>query len=84
MSAIADDDTIGVYDLKAHLSSVLEEVISGRVVTVTRHGHAIARIHPAVTSTLEERRAAIERMKRARTGRKLGMSAKAAIAEGRQ
>lgn len=84
MSAIADDDTIGVYDLKAHLSSVLEEVIAGRVVTVTRHGHAIARIHPAVTSTLEERRAAIERMKRARTGRKLGMSAKAAIAEGRQ
>jgi prevent-host-death family protein len=84
MTAIADDDTIGVYDLKAHLSSVLEEVISGRVVTVTRHGHAIARIHPAVTSTLEERRAAIERMKRARTGRKLGMSAKAAIAEGRQ
>lgn len=84
MTAIADDDTIGVYDLKAHLSSVLEEVIAGRVVTVTRHGHAIARIHPAVTSTLEERRAAIERMKRARTGRKLGMSAKAAIAEGRQ
>lgn len=84
MTAIADDDTIGVYDLKAHLSSVLEEVIAGRIVTVTRHGHAIARIHPAVTSTLEERRAAIERMKRARKGRKLGMSAKAAIAEGRQ
>ena len=84
MTAIADDDTIGVYDLKAHLSSVLEEVIAGRIVTVTRHGHAIARIHPAVTSTLEERRAAIERMKRARKGRKLGMPAKAAVAEGRQ
>lgn len=84
MTAIADDDTIGVYDLKAHLSSVLEEVIAGRVVTVTRHGHAIARIHPAVTSTVDERRAAVERMKRARAGRKLGQPVAELIAEGRK
>lgn len=83
MSAIAEDDSIGVYDLKAHLSSVLEEVIAGRVVTVTRNGHAIARIHPAVTSSQEERRAAIKRMKRARRGRELGLPVKDAIAEGR-
>ncbi len=83
MSAISENDTIGVYDLKVNLSSVLEEVLAGRIVTVTRHGHAIARIHPAVTSSQEERRAAIERMKRARRGRELGLPVKDAIAEGR-
>lgn len=84
MSAISDEDTIGVYDLKVHLSSVLEEVLAGRIVTITRHGHAIARLHPATASTAEERGAAIERMKRARVGRRLGMSLHEAINEGRR
>ena len=83
MSAIAKDNTIGVHDLKAHLSSVLDEVSAGRVVTVTRRGHAIARIHPVATATFADRRAAVARMKRARMGRKLGVSAMAAISEGR-
>jgi len=84
MSVIADDGTVGVYDLKTHLSSVLEEVIAGRMVTVTRHGHPIARIQPATASTADERRAAIERMKEARKGRRIGMSMRDAIAEGRR
>lgn len=59
MSALADDGTIGVYDLKNRLSSVLEEVMAGREVTVTRHGHPIARIAPVVRSTEEDRASAI-------------------------
>lgn len=83
MSAISENDTIGVYDLKVNLSSVLEEVQAGRIVTVTRHGHPIARIHPASLASPDERRGAIARMKRARAGRRLGISMREAIDEGR-
>lgn len=84
MSVVADDGTVGVYDLKTHLSSVLEEVSAGRMVTVTRHGHPIARIQPVSASSADERRAAIERMRKARQGRSLGMPMREAIAEGRR
>lgn len=83
MSALADEGSIGVFDLKSNLSAVLEEVIAGRVVTVTRHGHPIARITPVSTVSVAERKSAAERMKAARKGRKLGMSMKDAIAQGR-
>jgi len=83
MSTLPDNLTIGVFDLKAQLSSVLEEVTAGQVYTVTRHGHPIARISPIVFFSIEERRAAAERMKNARRGRNLGMPMKEAIAQGR-
>jgi len=84
MSVISDDGSIGVYDLKAHLSSVLEEVMAGRLVTVTRHGHPIATLQPVQAPPERARRDAVARLKAARSGRRLGMSAKAAIAEGRR
>jgi len=37
---------IGAYELKAHLSEVLDEVEHGQTVVVTRHGRPIARISP--------------------------------------
>jgi prevent-host-death family protein len=83
MTALPDHPTIGVFDLKAQLSSVLEEVTAGQVYTVTRHGHPIARITPISSSSIEERRAAAERMKSARRGRTLGMPMKDAVAQGR-
>jgi len=79
-----NDRTIGVYELKAKLSSVLEEVLAGHIITVTRHGHPIASIQPVVQTTREQRLAAIERMRENRKGRTLGMSAKDAINEGRR
>ena len=84
MSALSDDGTIGVYDLKVHLSSVLEEVLAGRIVTVTRHGHPIALLQPVKASTAAERRRAVDRLRSARRGRSLGMPAKDAIAAGRR
>jgi hypothetical protein len=83
MSALPDQPTIGVFDLKAQLSAVLEEVSAGQVYTVTRHGHPIARITPIASSSIEVRRAAAERMRNARRDRKLGMPMKEAIAQGR-
>jgi prevent-host-death family protein len=83
MSALADEATIGVFDLKSQLSSVLEHVLAGQIYTVTRHGHPIARITPISAASADERRAAAARMIEARRGRKLGMSMKDAIAQGR-
>lgn len=62
MTALADNGVIGVYDLKNHLSAVLDEVVEGREVTVTKHGQPIARIAPIVQTTRERRRAASARI----------------------
>lgn len=83
-SPVSADGTIGIYELKAHLSSVLEEVIGGRVVTVTRHGHPIASLQPVDQRTGEQRRAAIDRILSAREGRTLGISIQDAIDAGRR
>lgn len=76
--------SVGVYELKTHLSSVLEDVLAGTLITVTRHGHPIARISPVAASSEEERRAAVDRIRAARAGRELGMAAAEAVGEGRR
>jgi prevent-host-death family protein len=38
--------SIGSYELKTHLSQVLDPVEHGQTVLVTRHGRPIARISP--------------------------------------
>jgi len=59
VSLLSPDGAIGVYDLKNKLSAVLEDVLAGREVTVTKHGRPIARISPVSTSDLESRKAAV-------------------------
>ena len=51
--------TVGVAQLKSHLSQYLDRVKSGREVTVTEHGRPIARIVPVILSEVDD-----ERMKR--------------------
>ncbi len=38
--------SVGSYELKTHLSEILDAVGRGQAVTVTRHGKPIARILP--------------------------------------
>jgi prevent-host-death family protein len=45
---------IGAYELKAHLSEVLDEVEHGQTVVVTRHGRPIARISPDAADQREQ------------------------------
>lgn len=59
MSVVSPEGSIGVYDLKNKLSSVLEEVLAGREVTVTKHGRPIARIAPVTAPGVEDRVAAV-------------------------
>ena len=86
MTAVADDGTIGVYRLKTHLSAVLEEVIAGRQVTITRHGHPIAQLTPAASPTREQRRQAIREIREiAKTAKPLpaGVTIESLYKEGR-
>jgi prevent-host-death family protein len=84
MIAQPAERSLGVYELKTHLSSVLDDVLAGMIVTVTRHGHPIARITPVSASSAEARRAAVDQLKAARAGRTLGMSMREAVIEGRR
>ena len=43
-------DTVGIRELKTHLSRHLKRVRSGTRLLVTEHGRSIATIHPVETS----------------------------------
>jgi prevent-host-death family protein len=45
---------VGSYELKTHLSEVLDAVEHGQVVIVTRHGKPIARILPTEAAQRNE------------------------------
>lgn len=59
MSVISPEGSIGIYDLKNKLSAVLEEVLAGKEVTVTKHGRPIARIAPVAAPGPADRAAAV-------------------------
>lgn len=40
---------IGVQEAKTHLSELLRQVAAGKVITITRHGRAIAEMRSPVT-----------------------------------
>ena len=41
--------TVGAFEAKTHLSSLLQRVESGEVVTITKHGRPVARLVPIET-----------------------------------
>lgn len=45
---------VGVRELKTHLSEILDAVVAGESLRVTRHGRVIADLTPAATLTDEE------------------------------
>ena len=55
--------SVGVRELKTHLSKYLREVKLGNTIVITDHGKPVGRLSPAVTS-LEER---LEAMRQAGT-----------------
>ena len=77
--------TVGSYEAKTHLPSLLEEGERGAEFVITGHGKAIARLVP-VAERVDDRRlkAAVESLKRFRHGRRLGdATIKELINEGR-
>lgn len=75
--------TVGAYDAKTRLPQLLRDVEKGEVVTITRHGAAIARIVPAAGATGDE--SLLEAFRSARADVRIGEDTIAElIAEGRR
>jgi prevent-host-death family protein len=64
--------TVGAFDAKTHLSSLLERVARGEEITITRHGRPIARLVPAVAVDRARVDEAIAKLKAVRKGSSLG------------
>lgn len=64
--------TVGAFEAKTHLSSLLERVSRGEEVLITRHGRAIARLVPAGVAERSGIDETIARLKEARRGVTLG------------
>ena len=75
---------VGAFEAKTHLPALLERVARGETITITKHGHPIAKLVPVGNTDVERRRAAIARMKELRKGLTLGVPVKQLIEEGRR
>jgi prevent-host-death family protein len=84
--SVSHDNTIGAYDAKSHFSALLARVEGGEEVTITKHGHPIAKLVPIRhKSTVADREAAIERIKQRRKRLRLrGLKIRDLINEGRR
>jgi prevent-host-death family protein len=71
--SVSHANKVGAYDAKTHFSELLDRVELGEEITITKHGTPVARLVPVKkTFTAEERRSAIERIKKLGKGLSLG------------
>lgn len=58
--------TIGAYEAKTHLARLLDEVVAGATVTITRHGVEVAHLVPvdAPAGTAQDVAAALREARR--------------------
>ncbi len=64
--------TVGAFEAKTHLSSLLERVARGEEVVITKHGRPVARLVPAATADRGHVDRAIAGLKALRAGCTLG------------
>jgi prevent-host-death family protein len=77
--------TVGAFEAKTHLSSLLDRVAAGEEVVITKHGKAVARLVGAHTVDVDRARQAVEKLKSLRKSTTLGgLSWKALRDEGRR
>ncbi|MUG96365.1 type II toxin-antitoxin system prevent-host-death family antitoxin [Scytonema sp. UIC 10036] len=78
-------ESIGSYEAKTHLPSLLERVAKGEEFTITKHGVPIARLVPVEKEQQRDIRSVIEELKKFRKGHTLGgLSVREMIDEGRK
>ncbi len=78
--------SVGCYEAKTHLPSLLERVQKGERITITKHGVPVAVLIPADVTSKMSRQEAISELKTFGRGRKLpkGVTVKDLINEGRR
>jgi len=64
--------SVGSYEAKTHLPSLLDRVANGEQITITRHGVPVARLVPVGTRSRADVRAAIQAIRELRKGNRLG------------
>jgi prevent-host-death family protein len=64
---------IGAFEAKTYLPALLQEVLQGETIEITRRGVPVARLVPIVgENKMEDAAAAVRRIREARKGTKLG------------
>lgn len=77
--------TVGAYDAKTHLSDLLDRVVRGEAITITRHGRPVARLVPIADSDAADALQAVAELRRLRAGCRLdGLSWRELRDEGRK
>jgi prevent-host-death family protein len=77
--------TVGAFEAKTHLSRLIEQVMEGEQVTITRHGVPVAKIVGINETEKSNPSEAIARLRELSKSAKLnGLTIKELIAEGRK
>ena len=78
-------ETVGAYEAKTHLPKLLERVMKGERITITKHGVPVAVLQPPSSSRQAEPIKTIAELKKLRKKHSLkGLSIKDLIEEGRR
>jgi prevent-host-death family protein len=77
--------SVGVYEAKTRLPSLVAQAAKGNRITITRHGVPVAMLVPSQEASKQSVTDAIAALREFRKGRRLrGLSLKRLIAEGRR
>jgi prevent-host-death family protein len=79
--------SVGAYEAKTHLSSLLDEVERGESIEITRHGHTVAVLVPPQAQGIRNAAGAVAEWRAYRSRHKLslgGLSIRELIEEGRR
>ena len=78
-------ETVGAYEAKTHLPKLLERVIRGERITITKHGVPVAILQPPLPSRKTEPKKIIAKLRKFREKHTLkGLSIRDMIEEGRR
>ena len=77
--------TVGAYEAKTHLSSLLERVAKGETITITKHGQPIVVMQPVRERELPALDSVVADLREFRRGNRLaGLKLRDLIEEGRR
>ena len=78
-------ESVGSYEAKTHLSQLLERVMKGEQITITKHGVPVAVLRPPDVREYTDTRSVIDKLREFREQHTLdGLSIREMIDEGRK
>ena len=78
-------ETVGAYEAKTHLPKLLERVMKGERITITKHGVPVAVLQPPDPEKIVDTKSVIAELRKLRNGHALdGLSIREMIEDGRR